>query len=160
MYLIVRHIHKIVKSNCLLCHVCPSIHMSSWSNLAPTGRIFMKFYVWVFFNHTRITGSVREHQYTFMIISRSVLLGMRNLWDKSYGENQNTHFIFNNFFFKLCHLWEKLENIGVAGRPQMVICHMCISCWVPKDTDTHLLCNTVFPLEQCLLKRASLLHYI
>jgi len=28
-------------------------------------------------------GSVREDQYTFMIISRSVL-GMRNLSDKSY----------------------------------------------------------------------------
>jgi len=63
-----------------------------------------------FFYQTRISGSVREDQYTFLIISRSVLLGMRCFWDKSYRENENTHFMFNTFFFKLCHLWEKVER--------------------------------------------------
>jgi len=32
-----------------------------------------------------------------MIISRSVLLIMRNVSDKSCTENQNTHFVFSNF---------------------------------------------------------------
>jgi len=40
-----------------------------------------------------------EDQYTFLIISRSFLLRMRNVWDKSCIENQNTHFVFGNFFF-------------------------------------------------------------
>jgi hypothetical protein len=34
-----------------------------------------------------------------LIISRSILLKMRNIWDKSCRENQNTNFEFNNFFF-------------------------------------------------------------
>ena len=36
----------------------------------------------------------------FLIISRSFLLRMRNVSDKSRRENQNTHFMFNNFFLK------------------------------------------------------------
>jgi hypothetical protein len=44
-------------------------------------------------------GPLLEEQYTFMIISRTVLLRMRNVSDKNCRENQNTHFVFNNFFF-------------------------------------------------------------
>jgi len=39
---------------------------------------------------TRITGSLHEDQYTYLIISRSVLLTMRNVSDNSCRENQNT----------------------------------------------------------------------
>jgi hypothetical protein len=42
-------------------------------------------------------GNLQEDQYTFSIISRSVLLGMRNISDKICRENQNTHFTFNCF---------------------------------------------------------------
>ena len=45
-------------------------------------------------------GTLREDQYTFLITSHSVLLRMRNVSDKSCRENQNTHFMFNNFFLK------------------------------------------------------------
>ena len=37
---------------------------------------------------------------TLLIISRSFLLRMRNLSERSCRETQNTHFIFNNFFLK------------------------------------------------------------
>ena len=45
-----------------------------------------------------------------MIISRWILSRMRNVWDKSCGENRNTHFMFNNFFptivpFMSCFNW-------------------------------------------------------
>ena len=43
-------------------------------------------------------GTLREDQYTFMIVSGLVLLRMRNVSDKNCKENQNTHFIFSNFF--------------------------------------------------------------
>jgi hypothetical protein len=46
----------------------------------------------------RITGTLHEEQYKLLIISRSVLLRMGNISDKSCRENQNTHFTFNNFF--------------------------------------------------------------
>jgi len=36
---------------------------------------------------------------------------MRNLSDKSCRENQNTHFVFGNFFFrKSCRLWDDVEK--------------------------------------------------
>jgi hypothetical protein len=41
-------------------------------------------------------GTSREDRYTFILISRSVLLRMRNISGKCYRENQNTHFMFNN----------------------------------------------------------------
>jgi hypothetical protein len=33
-----------------------------------------------------------------MIVSRSILLSIRNVSDKICRENQNTHFMFNKFF--------------------------------------------------------------
>jgi len=46
-------------------------------------------------------GTLHEDKYAFLIISRSVLNRMRNVQDKSCRENQNTHFISNNFFSKI-----------------------------------------------------------
>ena len=43
-------------------------------------------------------GTVHEEQYTFLIISCSIHHEMRDVLDKSCTENQNTHFMFNNFF--------------------------------------------------------------
>ena len=40
---------EIAKSHNLHRHVCPSARQSAWNNLAPTGRIFMKVYISVFF---------------------------------------------------------------------------------------------------------------
>jgi hypothetical protein len=42
-------------------------------------------------------GILRDNQYTFLIIPRSVMLRMRNVSEKSCRENQNTHFIFSDF---------------------------------------------------------------
>ena len=39
---------------------------------------------------------------------------MTNVSDKSCRENQNSHFIFNNFF-KTCCLWDKVEKYCTAG---------------------------------------------
>ena len=37
---------------------------------------------------------------TFIIKSRSFLLRMRNVSDRSYRETQNTHFVISNIFFR------------------------------------------------------------
>jgi len=68
---------------------------------------FMKFHVRVFFenlsikfkfnyNLTTITGTLHADRYIFVIISRSVLLRMRNVSDKSCTESQITYFVFCN----------------------------------------------------------------
>jgi hypothetical protein len=73
---------------------------------APTERIFMKFYIGVFFENVKRKseknyGTLCGDQFTFLIISRSVLLRMRNVTDKSCRGNQNTHFLFGNVFPKI-----------------------------------------------------------
>jgi len=60
------------------------------------------------------TGTLHEDQYTFLIISRWILLRMRTVSDKTCRENQNTHFVFNNpppenrAVYKI--LWENMED--------------------------------------------------
>ena len=43
----------------------------------------------------------------------------------------------------------------------MTIWRMRIACWIPKSTNTHLrICNIyVFPLQQCLHERTSILRH-
>jgi len=48
-----------------------------------------------------MTGVLNEDLCTFMTISRSFLLIMRNVSYKSYRENQDTHFVRSNCFPKI-----------------------------------------------------------
>ena len=45
-----------------------------------------------------MTGTLHEDLCTLMRITHLILLKIRNVSDKSCPENQNTHFMFNNFF--------------------------------------------------------------
>ena len=112
-------VRKIAKNDYYLRHVhlCPSVRPSAWSNSAPTGRIFMKFDMRVFFETrsrkfkfhqylTRITGSLCEDLRSFSTISRLIILTMRNVSDKRGRGNQNTHFMFNNVFLENCAVYE------------------------------------------------------
>ena len=71
-------------------------------------------------NRTRKKGTLHEDRCTFLIISRSFLLRMRNVSDKLYREHQNTHFVFSNllliFFFKTYRLWDKVKKYCRAGQ--------------------------------------------
>jgi hypothetical protein len=105
--------------------VRPSV--SVCNNSAPTGRIFMKFVIWVFFGklsrkfkfhekRTKISGTLHEHRYIFLIITRSILLRMTKVSNKFCRGNQNTYFMFNNFFFKSWRLWDNVEKYSTAGQ--------------------------------------------
>ena len=50
---------------------------------------------------TRITGILREDQYTFILVPRLILRRTSNVSDESCRENQNTYFIFGNIFPKI-----------------------------------------------------------
>jgi hypothetical protein len=60
--------------------------------------------------------TLHEVKYTFMIIKRSFLLGMRNVSDKVPTENKNTNFVSSNFFLKSYHLRENVEKFCRAGQ--------------------------------------------
>ena len=101
---------------------CLSVRTSASNNSASTGGIFMKFHIWVFLKNSRnfkfhqnltiITGTLHEDQYTFLTISRSILLRMRNVSDKIRRLCKNTLFVFSNFFFpqKSCRLRYNVEK--------------------------------------------------
>ena len=91
--------------------VRPSVHPSVRETPSFTGWIFTKFSISIYSenqqrkfkfheNLTTITATLDEDQYTFLIISRSILFRMRNVSDESCRENQNTHFVFSTFFEK------------------------------------------------------------
>jgi hypothetical protein len=126
--------------------------MSVCNNSAPTGRIFVKFYIWVFFenllrkfvydlNLTRTAGNLRKDLCTFMIISHRILLRMRSVSNKNCRENQNTYILFSNFFFPKivwfmrqcgtkCHTDHRWQyNIMVIWMHlNVTLCIRCLSC--------------------------------
>jgi hypothetical protein len=53
------------------------------------------------------------------------------------------------------------KNIAEEGRQQVTIWHVCIACWLSKATNTHsqYVLLIVFPLQQWLTQRASMLRY-
>jgi hypothetical protein len=108
---------------------------------------------------TRITGILRADHYAFMIISRSVLLKMRNISDELCRQTQNTDICSITFSENIAINVIKWKNIVVLGRPHMRIWRMRIAYWVPKAKNTHSECHTCFPLQHWLHERTSdLLH--
>jgi hypothetical protein len=90
-------------------------------------------------------GTLQEDLSTFLIISHSILR-MSSVTDKSYRENQNTHFMFSKFFFsKNCALYDIMWKKNCGARQatgDYIIEHMHIGCWITKATDTLSICNT------------------
>jgi hypothetical protein len=66
---------------------------------------------------------------TFMVISRSVLLRMRNVSDKSCRDIQNTHLCSATFCSENRAVYEIMwKNVVEPDRPQMIIRRMRIAC--------------------------------
>jgi len=152
--------------------VRPSVRPSAWNKWAPTGRIFVKFDIWIPFENlwrkfqfhcylTRITGTLREDQYSFLIRSRSGVLRMRNVPDKSCRENENIHFMLSNFFRNRAVYEIMWKNTVEPDRLQMTIWRMRIACWIPEATNTYsqYVIITAFPLQQWLHELPSILRY-
>jgi hypothetical protein len=97
-----------------------------------------------------MTGTLHEDHRTFLIISRYVLLTMRNVSD-GFVEEIKTHFVVNNFFPPENRAVYELmrRNIAEPNRPQMTMWRMRIACWIPKSTVTHSECviRIAFPLQ-------------
>ena len=67
-------------------------------------------------------------------ISRWILLRMRNISYKCCRENQNTRFMFSNFFSENREVYEIMSKNEVEPkRPQMAI-RWRVACWISKAT--------------------------
>jgi hypothetical protein len=150
---IFRRVRKISKSD-LSCLVCLAVDMEQldfhcWADLSIfKKKSVQKIQIW---NRTRITRTLYEDQYTFLIISPSVLLRMRNVSDKIFRENHNIYFIVSNVFHKVVLLWDNVEKCGGTRQAtdDKIIQHMRISCWITKATHTYseYVILIAFPLQ-------------
>jgi len=105
-----------------------------------------------------------ENQYTFMILSHSLLLKMKNVIDKIV-EKIKTHILLCsiNFILKNNAIYEIMwKNIVEPDMSQVAIWHMHFTCWILKAVNTHSECVilVVFPLQQLLHECISVLHYM
>jgi hypothetical protein len=90
-----RRVRKIathyIASSCL--SDCPT----AWNNSTSTGRIFMKFDIWRFFENMSLKSDRNNGHFTLRLrtfmISYSVLLKLRYVSDKSCGGNKNTFYV-------------------------------------------------------------------
>ena len=72
-----------------------------------------------------------------LVTSRSLLLRMRHVPDKSYRENQSTHFMFSNFFFENHAVYYTLWKIIVEPDTPVVTEWRMRIAWCI-TTNTHL----------------------
>ena len=69
--------------------------------------------------------------YTFMIVSRQILLGMRSVSDKICRENWRTHCMCNKFFSENFAGWnnvEKYSRAKLATDENIIHCRKDVTC--------------------------------
>ena len=74
-----------------------------------------------------------------MTISHCILPIIRKFSEKICRDDQNTHFMFNNFFRKSRRLWDNVKKYGTAQQAthDNIIRCMRFVCSITKATDTH-----------------------
>jgi hypothetical protein len=112
---------------------------------------------------TRISGTLHEDQDTFMIISPSGLLKMKNASANSCKENQNT-ILCLAFLPKIVpFLSDQVEECGTARQAtdENIIPRMRIACWITNAADIYIQICSNYCLstgKKWLCEHASRLH--
>ena len=113
-------------------------------------------------------GTLREHLCTFMIISRSFLLRMRNFSNEVVEKISTGILCLITCFRKLCLLWDNVEKYGKERRAtdDNTIRCMRFTSWITKAIDTHseYVILIAFPLQRWFHEGASIsrlyVHYL
>jgi len=95
----------------------------------------------------------------FCIISRFILLRIRNVSDTRCRENQNTHVMFNNFlvFRKSSRIWDNVEKYFTAGQTtddNMALAHCMLGTQGYKHTLR--ICNIYYFTTETVIARTRL----
>ena len=143
---IARRVRKFSKGYYKLSHVsvCHIEHLSSYGRDVHELRylrIFLKSVeeVQVWFTSDKNNGRCIGIPATIMIISRWILLKMKNILGK-FVKKIKTHFILKKHFpRKAYRLWDNGEKYGTAIQTTFdnIIRWMRFACWITKTTDTH-----------------------
>jgi hypothetical protein len=142
-------------------------------NSAPTGRICMKFDIWVFSDnlsrrfkfHYNLTGTtciLREDVSTFMKISRWIIFRIRNILGKIVQKIRAHILCSLPFFQKSCQFWDNVEKYGGAreATDDNVTRRMRFGCWITKATNIHseYVILIAFTRQQWLREISSMLR--
>jgi hypothetical protein len=100
-------------------------------------------------NLTRITGTLRDDRYTFLIMPCLTILRLRNFLDKVVNKIK-TRFLFSITFFNRALLEIMWRNIVDPSRPQMTIWRMRVPCWYLILEHTHSEYVWYLSLIQCV----------
>jgi hypothetical protein len=113
--------------------VCESVLSSAWNNSAPTGRIFIKFDIWVFFlTYFRKIHVILKYYKNAGYFTRRLMhicdeISLNSSYNEkcfkqSCGENQNTHIMFKNFFSENPAVYEIMwKNMVHPDRSKITI---------------------------------------
>jgi len=106
-------------------------------------------------------GTLHEDQYTFLIISRSILLRMRNVSDKLCKENKKKYFVLSNFSNIVSFMRKCEKNVVEPERPQTTTERKRVGYLRLHTTHTHTeyIMLTAFPLQQWLYGCACMLRF-
>ena len=117
--------------------------------LGTTGRIFIKFKIWIFFeiyrkNHVSLKSEknnryLRKESRIFLTICRYILLKMRKSLDK-IAEKIKTNYILRDIFFrKSRRLWDNVEKYvrAMKATDDNILQRRRFACWITKTTHTH-----------------------
>ena len=124
-----RRFQQITRCDYQLHHVClPVFRLSAWKNSAGTRRIFMKFYIWLYFenlsrklqfhrNLLRRPGILHEGLCTVGQCVAHFFLEWE-MFQTKVVEKIQTHILCSvTFFFrKSCRLWDTVEKYCTAGQ--------------------------------------------
>jgi hypothetical protein len=119
-------------------------------------RLFLKHVekIQVPFKSDKNNGYFTRRRFQLLTISRQILHRMRNVLDKSCRENQNTHFMFNNFFFRKSHsLCENVEKCG--GNRGTTVWRTRVACWISMATCTYALAHATRPAARTLAQACT-----
>ena len=109
-----RCINKICKKQ-IWTFSCLSVHLpahmeqlsSHWMDFHEI--LYMSIF-WISVEKIQVSLKSDKNNGYFTLRPRYIFLRMKNVSDKSYRQNQNTHFMLNNFFWKSCCLWDNVEK--------------------------------------------------
>jgi len=160
---------QLLASSCLSLHpsVCIEHLDSHWTDFHENWylRIFLKSVkkIQVSLKLDENKGYFTWWQSTFFIIHCLFLLRMIKVSDKSCIENQNTCFVFSNFFFNRAVyeiMWKNILEWEQFTDDNMAHWHCMLDTSGYKYTCSGFVVFIAFPVQQWLHEHASILRYV
>jgi len=167
--LIFIRLYKIEERYYYLRHVCLPVFPHGTTRFSPDGNSHTLIFDYCSEKRRKTQVSLKSDKnddcftrrpMLFVIISRRILLRMRNVTDKNCKKNQNAYFVVNNVFRKSYHLGNNFARYGGA-RQVIWIRRIRFVCWITKAKDTLRICtNYCLSMEKMIMRTRLNLTFV